>query len=129
MKLEDLESIMDEQTFVAFLGHFGGRRLYVPKNMTADHPISVVIGHEAATVLSDYLQGESVDLPTLDRYNRRFKRKKIRELRKQGKSFDMIAWECKCSRRFVVQVCSDGKEEIEEEWQKPRHIQLELFTS
>lgn len=127
MKLEDLESIMDEQTFVAFLGHFGGRRLYVPKNINANHPISVVIGLDAATVLSDYLQGESVDLPTLDRYNRRIKRRKIRNLRKQGKSFDMIAWECKCSRRFVVQVCSDGKEEIEAERVELKYRQLELF--
>ncbi|WP_027360854.1 hypothetical protein [Desulforegula conservatrix] len=127
MKLEDLESIMDEADFVAFLGHFGGRRLYVPKNMGADHPISLVIGLGAAKMLADYLQGESVDLPTLDRYNRRFKRKKIRELRKQGKSFDMIAWECECSRRFVVQICRDGKDEIEAEWQARKPVQLELF--
>ena len=127
MKIEDLESIMDEKTFVAFLGHFGGRRIYVPKNINANHPISVVIGLDAATVLSDYLQGESVDLPTLDRYNRRIKRRKILNLRKQGKSFDMIAWECVCSRRFVVQVCSEGKEEIESEWLTKRPVQLELF--
>lgn len=127
MKIEDLESIMDETTYVAFLGHFGGRRLYVPKNMTANHPIARVIGFEAATVLSDYLQGESVDLPTLDKYHSRIKRRKILELRKNGMSFDMIAWECKCSRRFVVQVCADGREEIEVERPEPRFRQLELF--
>ena len=127
MKLEDLESIMDEKTFVAFLGHFGGRRLYVPKVMTADHSIAVVIGLEAATVLSDYLNGEVVDLPTLDRYNRRIKRRKILELRKQRKSFDWIAWEVGCSRRFVIQVCKDGYEEIEAERVEPRFRQLELF--
>ncbi|WP_027360809.1 S1 domain-containing protein [Desulforegula conservatrix] len=127
MKLEDLESIMDEAVFVAFLGHFGGRRLYVPKNMGADHPISLVIGLEAATALSDYLQGESVDLPTLDRYNRRIKRRKILELRKKGVSFDMIAWEIGCSRRFVIQICADGREEIEAERPEPKFRQLELF--
>lgn len=127
MKLEDLESIMDEARFVAFLRHFGGLRIYIPKMIKADHPIAEVVGLDTATLLSDLYQGESVDLPTLDRHDRRLKRRKILELSKQNKSFNQIALECGCSRRYAVQVCADGREEIEAERVEPRFRQLELF--
>lgn len=127
MTLEDLRSIMDEATFVAFLRHFGGRRIYVPRKMHRDHPVAVVVGLDAAIALSGLVQGEYVDLPTLARYDLKAKRRRILELRKQGKSFDMIAWECGCTRRYVVQVCADGREEIEAERVEPGFRQLELF--
>lgn len=126
MTIDELETTMGEKAFVTLLRHWGGRRLYVPRRMHPDHAIANVVGIDAAYALSDLVQGEYVDLPTLARYDRKIQRARIVALRKKGKSLDMVAWECKCSRRYVSQVCRDYREEIEEEMPGPRWHQMEL---
>jgi hypothetical protein len=126
MRIEELETAMGEVSLLKLLRSFGGRRLYVPLNMHADHHIACVIGTDAAMALADLVQGEYVDLPTLARFDRMEKRNRIVGLRKKGKSLDLIAWECKCSRRYVMQVCRDSREEIEREIPGPKMRQLEL---
>lgn len=126
MTIDELETAMGEAALVTLLRYFGGRRLYVPRNMHADHHIACVVGTDAALALAELVRGEYVDLPTLARYDRMDKRNRIVGLRKKGKSLDMIAWECGCSRRYVMQVCKESREEIDREIPGPKFRQMEL---
>ena len=126
MTIDELETAMGEKAFVTLLKHKGGLRLYVPKQMHADHMIAILVGIDAALALAELAGGEFVDLPTLARYDRQAQRERIVGLRKKGLSIDMVAWECKCARRYVSQVCREHREEIDREIPGPRMRQMEL---
>ncbi len=52
--------------------HFGGKTLYVPTRIEANHPIALLIGHDRAQKLCQAIGGEEVTLPTVDiSYERR----------------------------------------------------------
>lgn len=65
----------DACEWVAFVGvdvakfcrRFGGRMVYVPHSLNADHPIADAIGLEAATRLCEGLAGVQLYVPTMQR--------------------------------------------------------------
>ena len=42
---------------------FGGRRLYVPSKVQAEHPIALALGHPAAEELVKMFRGKTIDVP------------------------------------------------------------------
>ncbi len=126
MRIDEFEDIMGVEAFVDLLKHFGGKRMYVPKNPFSNHPMTLAAGWTAAQALSSALGGEYVDLPTMAKYNRLEMRRKIILLRKQGLTIDAIAGKCGCGRRHVEKVCAEGREEIEATRQEFRDRQMQF---
>ena len=126
MTMDELETAMGEAALIKLLKHWGGRRLYVPKGMHDNHMIACVIGLDAANALVEMAQGEYITLPTLAKFDRKEKRARIIGLRKKGKSYDLIAWECNCSSSYAFQVCRNHREEIDREIPGPKFRQMEL---
>lgn len=52
------------------LALFGGRKLYVPEEMSEDHPIALAIGIDAARELSRQFTREQLELPDGDEFAR-----------------------------------------------------------
>ncbi|MDT7533750.1 hypothetical protein OVY48_09970 [Sphingobium sp. SA2] len=59
----ELIALMGEDAFVALTEAFGGRRLYVPGTIAADHDISRAIGADAATRLSERIAPDVIRVP------------------------------------------------------------------
>lgn len=60
---EQLIALMGEKAFVAFCEAFGGRRLYVPTVIGADHDIAKAIGADAARHLSERVSPDVIRVP------------------------------------------------------------------
>lgn len=60
---EQLIALLGEPAFVAFCEAFGGRRLYVPTAIGADHDIAKAIGADAARHLSERVSPDVIRVP------------------------------------------------------------------
>lgn len=61
--LLDLSDQIGYSETIELIRAWGGRRLWVPKEMPADHPIALAIGSTAAGQLSYYYGGTMLELP------------------------------------------------------------------
>lgn len=107
------------ETLVALLGEdgarklaeaFGGRRLSVPRQPGAAHPITVAIGPEGAAKLASTYHGHGIDVPMLHA-----RRERISELDRAGLSRSEIARKVRVTERRVYQVLAeerDGEPEL-----------------
>lgn len=60
---QDLVALLGEEGFVALTEAFGGRRLYVPREITPDHEIAKALGTPEARKLSGYYAGAQLRIP------------------------------------------------------------------
>lgn len=60
---EELLALIGEDAFIALAENFGGRRLYVPGRLPADHEISRAIGADAALRLSERISPDVIKVP------------------------------------------------------------------
>lgn len=60
---EQLINLIGERAFVALTEAFGGRRLYVPGVIAADHDIARAIGADAARHLSERVSPDVIRVP------------------------------------------------------------------
>lgn len=60
---EQLIDLIGEAAFVALAERFGGRRLYVPTAIGADHDIARAIGADAARHLSERVSPDVIRVP------------------------------------------------------------------
>lgn len=60
---DELIALLGEKAFVALAEAFGGRRLYVPGIVQADHDISRAIGADAARHLSERVAPDVIRVP------------------------------------------------------------------
>lgn len=60
---DELLALLGEQAFVAFAQTFGGRRLYVPGTIPADHDIVRAVGEAAAKRLSARMAPAVIRVP------------------------------------------------------------------
>lgn len=125
MRLDELEEVVGTEALVLFLEMFGGTRVYIPTpaKLKANHPLCSPAGYETAMRLSRVAGGCSIDLPL----GKGLRKLEILQRRAGGESLDSIARSLKCSRRFVLKVCSDKSEKTEAGMKARRNRQMELF--
>lgn len=83
--VEIAEAIESVDAALKLSNHWPGIRLFVPKVMTADHPIAMQIGMSPATKLAARYGGESLVVPMATRYHRaRIKAQILAELPKSS---------------------------------------------
>lgn len=95
---------------------FGGRRLYIPRDPGPHHPITVVVGAEAAKILAADHSGRHVDVPLSLGV-----RARILDLSRQGVQVSRIAEMLRCTERHVYYVRAEAREDGEDPSQ-PRLI-------
>lgn len=69
-KLREIAAEIGMEPALKLAAAWPGVRVFVPKHMTAEHPIAVAIGLPAARALAQYCGGESIVPPLCQRYHR-----------------------------------------------------------
>ncbi|MDP1964003.1 MAG: hypothetical protein Q8K93_17585 [Reyranella sp.] len=82
---------------------FGGRRVYVPANLGAGHPLAVVAGLEAAQQLAANFAGSTLTLPITPG-----RRRQILDLDAAGWTRAAIASKVRLTERRVYQILADA---------------------
>ncbi|MBU2714361.1 hypothetical protein [Zooshikella harenae] len=62
--LHELAEVIGHDAAIRLGQHLGGTRLYIPHQMTDSHALVALLGLEQAQKLSNYYQGEHIELPS-----------------------------------------------------------------
>ncbi|WP_294948258.1 helix-turn-helix domain-containing protein [Sulfurivirga sp.] len=92
--------------------HFGGKTLYVPTRIEANHPIALLIGPEKAARLAGAIGGEEVTLPVVDMGTERRAARVIRFLVHGLRPREIAALE-NISERTVTRIAERHRELID----------------
>lgn len=89
------------------LHHFGGQRLYVPRQADAMHPIAYYIGLESMEILCAVYPSQVLELPSPR--DRMTAKKMICNLLDEGKSYSEIAHIARVGVRYVEIVAREKR--------------------
>lgn len=92
----DVRDCIGESAYLALINSFGGKKIYVPANLGPHHPLSQVIGLDAAQKLSSEFQGVHLNLPASTR-----KQAHILADLERGKSVSLVAATYWVTPRYV----------------------------
>jgi len=81
--LQEIARFSTPEVAIAMARECGGRRLYVPRTLSHNHPLAAIIGRKAALLLIAHYGGEQIVIPAARTYLRWFD---ARRLRIAGKS-------------------------------------------
>lgn len=88
---------------LALADKYGGRWLYVPKQVTSDHPLSELLGKKNASRLCDLHGGENIKPPACRAYLRELRDQEIyRRHYDDGFSLDRLAGEYGLTQSGIV---------------------------
>jgi len=96
--------VIGEEAALQFQRDFGGKRIYVPADPGAHHPIAVSIGLEKAQALGRVYGGQRIDTPLSLR-----KKARILALARQDWPTHKIAQHLGCTDRHVRQVKAEAR--------------------
>lgn len=94
--LKEIAEIIGVGPTIKLAKEFGGTETYIPKTMTAKHPIAVCIGLDAAIKLSELAIGDNLDIPRAVAVHRGKRNAEIRKAVEGGLS------KKKAARRFEL---------------------------
>lgn len=77
--LREIADLIGIPATMAIVHHYGGVRLYVPKEIPADHPLAQMIGMGNAMTLSDAYGGETLEIARAEAAIREIRDNEIRE--------------------------------------------------
>lgn len=102
------------QGLLALAEYRGGRWLYVPKDVGADHPLAKCVGIKKARALCRVFDGERVMMPACVDALRAIRDEEIfRRHYDDGMSLDALAGEYGISQRSVLRALARAKERAE----------------
>lgn len=105
----DLVALVGEDNLRALVAQFGGLVLYIPKDMTPDHPIAQTIGLDAARMLSKDMGGYRLLIPTGYGQRLRERNRAICEAHAAGASVPDLVRRFHLSPRTITTVVSRGR--------------------
>ena len=88
---EDLGAVIGFSNTVLVCGIWGGKTLYVPEKVTADHRLETLLGATAFRNMVEEWGGETLTIPNLADFGRWRRIRKAAELRVAGRSLHSIA--------------------------------------
>ena len=105
--LAELATALGPDGLWRLLSHYGGIRIYLPRTLTAAHPLACDLGLETASALCQHLgPSRSVDVPTGRDLGRQVRDQQIRAAHAQGDSIRTLARRFRLSERRVWRVLS-----------------------
>ncbi|MDD9911636.1 MAG: hypothetical protein OXR68_03950 [Alphaproteobacteria bacterium] len=109
-EIAEIAEITDIDTAWKALDAFGGLKVYIPKNITLDHPLSQKLGFENARKIARIMGGCDYDFPI----GNSMKSKKLAILNTTERNAQKVAKQLGCTERYVYQVWSLLDKEIDE---------------
>ncbi len=114
--LDEVAGAIGADAAMKLSAKFGGRRLYIPKQIPANDAIAVVIGAAAAADLARYFHGTSITFPA-----RPGKRDLVLTLAAKGTlTNSRIAEEVGVSERMVYRILAEEADRRQPDLFKPR---------
>ncbi len=86
---------------------FSGRRVYIPKQVRIDHPISIEVGQDAMRLLVEELGGVVLEVPIFPELGAKGRRDRVLALRRSGLPVPLIAAELGCTERRVYGIVAE----------------------
>ena len=118
-----LVALLGEGQAQALSEQLGGRRVYVPRQMSPGHPLAVVLGLGPAETVCGAFGGEHLDIPLAAG-----RRERIVKLRRVDKlSIARIQAQVGCSRRLVYLALEKARDGEAEAASEPKTDQLKLL--
>lgn len=115
---EELADAIGEPLARRLCEHLGGIELYVPVQITENHPVALAIGHKEAQIFASRFRGSHVRLPKA--YNRR---QRVLELSERGTmTVKEIALATDYTERHVYGILAEAAEQ-----QQRAQDQFDLF--
>lgn len=102
--LADIVELIGIGPATQLLERLGGRSLSVPKEMREDHPLTMIIGKDAAALLIERYSLERIDLPKHDAILRAIRDAEIRRRRSAGESPASLAEEFLLTERHIRRI-------------------------
>lgn len=90
-KLAEVAELIGVQGAVKLANAYGGTELYIPANMSAEHPIAQAIGHGQALLLSETYGNDYIDVPLGHAWRRAVRNLAMVSARKRGESQSDVA--------------------------------------
>lgn len=104
--LATLTDAIGEPVALKLAKHFGGTRLYVPRQIGDHHPIGVALGRDDADRLAAWAGGGSIDVP-----KQAARRARVRQLHSGGSlTISQIALETSYTERHVYRLLSADRD-------------------
>jgi len=102
--MRELKDVVGPGAALAICAKWGGRTLYIPSRARADHPLSLLLGAEAATRLCTAMAGDRLSVPKTDAVMRQIKYRSIQRKKREGASIASLARAFDLTPRRILQI-------------------------
>lgn len=106
--IEDLGAIMGMEASLRLLALYGGSSLYVPLEVTCNHPLALVLGLRPFQRFVDEYGGEVLSVPANTEYDRLRRVRKVVRLLHDGVDVNEIARRLEITPRHVRNLRRQG---------------------
>jgi len=104
--LREIAELIGLSSTLVLVKHYGGIRLYVPKQFDPDHPITKIVGHEASLKLVETYGGiDHFDIPKGEIAVKAVRDKQIRAERGGGATHASLAVKFRLTERQIRNIC------------------------
>lgn len=107
--MRELREVVGPGAALAICAEWGGKTLYVPAFAGPEHPLSRLLGEEAANTLCRAMAGDRLAVPKTDAVLRQIRARKIARRRSQGESITSLADEFDLTPRRILQILGNDK--------------------
>lgn len=104
--LREIAELIGLAATLVLVKHYGGIRLYVPKQFDPNHPITKIVGHEASVKLVETYGGiDHFDIPKGEIAVKAARDKQIRAERSGGATHASLAVKFGLTERQIRNIC------------------------
>lgn len=102
-----IQHVAGSDAALALAKAYGGTSIYVPRTISPQHPLRLLLSEEQAQALSLTFGGDRLDIPKTDAVLRQLRKRRILASRNQGASIAALATEHNLSRRRILQILAE----------------------
>jgi Mor family transcriptional regulator len=106
--LVEIKDVIGYEGAMTLLDRCAGTRLFIPKNMKAQHKLSKLLGLEQANLMSRHFGGETISIVRAARAKRAVRNKEIIRLYDAGTRVPDIAQEMELTERQIYSILNQG---------------------
>ncbi len=106
--LSDIKDVIGYEGAMTLLDNCAGTRLFIPKNMKAQHKLSKLLGLEQANLMSRHFGGETISIVRAAKAKRAARNREIVHLYDSGMRVPDIARRMELTERQVYTILNQG---------------------
>jgi Mor family transcriptional regulator len=104
--LTDIKDVIGYEGAITLLNKCAGTRLFIPKNMKAQHKLSKLLGLEKANLMSGHFGGETISIARAAKARRAVRNKEIIRRYDAGERVPDIAQDVELTERQIYSILS-----------------------